>query len=296
MKFSGDIPKIVVVGSSSVDLVLTTEHHPHINETVLAIQTENFFGGKGANQAVGASRLGAQVHFVGCVGKDANGRQVLENLVNEGVNVNLVDENAEHPTGTAYVTTAHGKISIVVAPAANNFITRSDIDKAEAAIAEADIVLTQLEIPVEVVEYLFEVCKKHNTRIGLYASPAKFVKEEIAEAADFIVAKSNDLSVIFGEEGRDKVMKKLPNKLFIRDDTNSTVYFNGEEMKYYRNAPDTIAYKMGMGDAFTSGFAIALCHGNEIDDCVRFGNEVSLKVSANKGSQKGLPYLKDFSI
>lgn len=76
--------------------------------------------------------------------------------------------------------------------------------------------------------------------------------------ADFIVIKSNDLSVVFGEEGRDKVLKKLPNKLFIRDDTNSTVYFNGEEMKYYRNAPDTIAYKMGMGDAFTSGFAIAL--------------------------------------
>lgn len=296
MKFSNHIPKIVVVGSSSIDLVLTTEHHPRINETVLATQTENFFGGKGANQAVGASRLGAKVHFVGCVGKDTNGKHVLENLVNEGVNVNFVEENSDYPTGTAYVTSAHGKISIIVAPAANNFITTADIDKAEAEIAEADIVLTQLEIPVEVVEYLFEICEKHNTKIGLYASPAKFIGEDIAEKADFIVIKSNDLSVVFGEEGRDKVLKKLPNKLFIRDDTNSTVYFNGEEMKYYRNAPDTIAYKMGMGDAFTSGFAIALCHGNEIDECVRFGNEVSLKASANKGSQKGLPYLKDFSF
>lgn len=144
---------------------------------------------------------------MGCVGKDANGKHVLENLVNEGVNVNFVEETSDYPTGTAYVTSAHGKISIIVAPAANNFITTADIDKAEAEIAEADIVLTQLEIPVEVVEYLFEICKRHHTKIGLYASPAKFIGEDIAEKADFIVIKSNDLSVVFGEEGRDKVLK-----------------------------------------------------------------------------------------
>ncbi|NAW51318.1 ribokinase [Elizabethkingia argentiflava] len=295
MKFSSHTPKIVVVGSSSIDLVLTTEHHPFINETVLATQTDLFLGGKGANQAVGTSRLGAQVYLVGCVGRDANGASVLENLEGEGIDVGFVHQNSTQPTGTAYVTYAHGNISIVVVPAANNFITTTDIDKAETIIKEADLVLTQLEIPIAAVNHLFNLCEKSKTRIGLYASPAKFVPAYMIEASTFIVAKSNDLSVIFGEANDDKVLKRLPNKLFIRDGINSTLYFNGEEMKYYRKEPATTAHKMGMGDAFTSGFAIAFCHGNEIRDCVRFGNEVALKVSASRGSQTGLPYLEDFN-
>jgi ribokinase len=91
------------------------------------------------------------------------------------------------------------------------------------------------------------------------------------------VAKSNELSIIFGEESREKFLRKYPNKLFVRDDANSTIYHNGSEMKYHRNDPEDMPNKMGMGDAFTSGFSIALCHGNEIDDCVKFGNDVSLK-------------------
>ena len=77
-------------------------------------------------------------------------------------------------------------------------------------------------------------------------------------------------------------------------DRNSTTYFNGSEMKYYRNDHDSLLHKMGMGDAFTSGFAVALCHQNSVDECVRFGNDVSLKVAKDRGSQSGLPYLKDF--
>ena len=115
------------------------------------------------------------------------------------------------------------------------------------------------------------------------------------EKASFIVAKSNELSIVFGDENREQILRKYPNKLFVRDDTNSTTYFNGSEMKYYRNDHDSVLHKMGMGDAFTSGFAVALCHHNSVDDCVKFGNDVSLKVAKNRGSQSGLPYLKDFT-
>jgi ribokinase len=97
--------------------------------------------------------------------------------------------------------------------------------------------------------------------------------DEILEEVDFIVAKSNELFIIFGEEKREEVLKKYFNKVFVRDDTNSTIYFDGTEMKYYRKNKEKTVYKMGMGDAFTAGFAIALCHGNSIEDCVKFGNE-----------------------
>lgn len=296
MKLSAEQPKIIVVGSSSIDLVLNTQHHPEPNETVMAVKSETFFGGKGANQAVGTARLGASVYFIGCVGMDPLGQQVLRNLVDEEVNVGFVAEDAEHDTGTAYVTAAHGKNAIVVVPSANYALEPKHIEVADKFFHTADLVLTQLEIPMETVEYVFEKCKNYGTKFGIYASPAAKLSQELIDYSSFIVAKSNELSIVFGDIPREQILKKHSNKLFVRDDTNSTVYYNGSEMKFYRNDPEQIAHKMGMGDAFTSGFAVAYCHDNEIDDCVKFGNDVSLKVAQKRGSQTGLPYLKDFDF
>ena len=293
MNITSEQPKIIVVGSSSIDLVLSTEHLPKPNETVMAGKSESFFGGKGANQAVGTARLGASVYFIGCVGMDPFGQQILRNLVDEGVNVGYVAETEHAESGTAYVTTSGGINSIVVVPASNSLLKPKNISEAEKFFTTADLVLVQLEIPMETVEFTIQFAKKHDSKVGIYASPAKKLSQEVIENADFIVAKSNELSIVFGEDQREEILRKYPNKLFVRDDTNSTTYFNGSEMKYYRNDHDSMLHKMGMGDAFTSGFAVALCHQNSIDHCVRFGNEVSLKVAKNRGSQSGLPYLKD---
>ena len=294
MNITSEQPKIIVVGSSSIDLVLNTEYFPGPNETVIAQKSESFFGGKGANQAVATSRLGASVYFIGCVGMDPFGQQILRNLVDEGVNVGFVAETEDAATGTAYVTAAKGVNSIVVVPASNFCLTSKHVLEAEKYFSTVDMVLLQLEIPMETVETVVQLAKKNNKKIGIYASPAKKLSEDIIEDATFIVAKSNELSLVFGDEQREKILRKYPNKLFVRDDSNSTTYFNGVEMKYYRNDHDSVLHKMGMGDAFTSGFAIALCHQNSIDDCVKFGNNVSVKVAKNRGSQSGLPYLKDF--
>lgn len=296
MKVSAKQPKIIVVGSSSIDLVLNTQYHPEPNETVIAQKSETFFGGKGANQAVGTARLGANTFFIGCVGMDPYGQQILRNLVDENVNVGFVHEDLDHATGTAYVIAAHGKNAIVVVPSANYCLEPKHLESAERFFSTADLVLTQLEIPMNVVEKTYEFAKKYNKKLGIYASPAARISEEILDYASFIVAKSNELSIIFGEESREKILRKYPNKLFVRDDANSTIYHNGSEMKYHRNDPEDMPNKMGMGDAFTSGFSIALCHGNEIDDCVKFGNDVSLKVAQKRGSQTGLPKLKDFGL
>ena len=103
MNITSEQPKIIVIGSSSIDLVLNTTHPPRPNETVMAEKSESFFGGKGANQAVATSRLGASVYFIGAVGMDPFGQQILRNLVEEGVNVGYVLETEEAATGTAYV-------------------------------------------------------------------------------------------------------------------------------------------------------------------------------------------------
>ncbi|WP_042722252.1 ribokinase [Flavobacterium sp. B17] len=294
MNFSSQQPKIIVVGSSSVDLVLETEKVPCSNETVIASTSESFFGGKGANQAVGAARLGAKVHFIGCVGMDPLGQQIMRNMIGENVNIDFVFETDHDASGTAYVTTSEGSSAIVVVPAANNYLNNEHIESADKYFRTTDFILLQLEISMDVVEFTVNKAKKYGKKVGLYASPAQRLKDEIVENLDFIVVKSNELHILFGEEQREKILKKYFNKVFVRDDINSTVYFDGTEMKYCRNDKDNTIYKMGMGDAFTVGFSVALCHDNDIEDCVKFGNEVSARVSAKKGSQTGLPRISDF--
>lgn len=234
MNFSSEQPKIIVVGSSSIDLVLETDKLPSPNETVLAVNSESYFGGKGANQAVATARLGASVYFIGCVGMDPLGQQIMRNLVSESVNVGFVHETDKEATGTAYVTTSEGNAAIVVVPAANKYLNISHIDEADRYFHSSDLVLVQLEVSMEVVEYTVKKAKKYGKKVGLYASPAMRVNDAILEEVDFIVAKSNELFIIFGEEKREEVLKKYFNKVFVRDDTNSTVYFDGTEMKYYR--------------------------------------------------------------
>lgn len=294
MKFTSHQPKIIVVGSSSIDLVINTEKYPKPNETILASKTESFFGGKGANQAVGTARLGANVYFVGCVGMDPMGQQVLRHLVEEGVNVAFVGESENYPTGTAYVTASENKNAIVVVPAANHDLQRKHVDNCEKYLQTADMILLQLEIPMNIVEYTVELAKRYNIPVGIYAAPASRLCAEVIHYASFIVAKSADLSIIFGEDSQEQLMKKYPNKLFLRDNSNCTIYFDGNSINKYGETDIQIVNKMGMGDGFTSGFAIAYCHQNSIEECVKFGNEISHQVSKERGSQRSLPYLKDF--
>ena len=294
MKLSNIKPNIVVVGSSSIDLVLKTSKIPTANNTVLAESLKSFLGGKGANQAIATSRLGAQTYFISRVGMDPFGQQVLRNLNDEAVNVAYVVEDEDEDTGTAYVTASNEGNAITVVPAANYNLSPTDISEAEKYLVAADLILTQLEIPMQTVEFLFKKAEILNKKIGIYAAPASRLSEEIIQYASFIVAKSTDLEIIFGEGNREDIIKHLPNKLFVRDGANSTSYFDGKEMKYFRKNPRTEAHNMGLGDAFTSGFSIALLHGNSIEDCVKFGNDVALKAADYRGSQKGLPYLEDF--
>ena len=294
MKLSNIKPNIVVVGSSSIDLVLNTSKIPTANNTVLAESLQSFLGGKGANQAIATSRLGAQTYFISRVGMDPFGQQVLRNLNDEAVNIAYVVEDEDEDTGTAYVTASNEGNAITVVPAANYNLSPKDISEAEKYLVAADLILTQLEIPMQTVEFLFKKAEILNKKIGIYAATASRLSEEIIQYASFIVAKSTDLEIIFGEGNREDIIKHLPNKLFVRDGANSTSYFDGKEMKYFRKNPSTEAHNMGLGDAFTSGFSIALLHGNSIEDCVKFGNDVALKAADYRGSQKGLPYLEDF--
>ncbi|MBS1572325.1 MAG: ribokinase [Bacteroidetes bacterium] len=293
MKISQNQPRIIVVGSCSLDLVLNVQSIPQKNNTVIAKKVETYFGGKGANEAVAVARLGASAYLVSCVGMDPNGQQIMRNLVDENVNAGHVFETDLEPTGTAFVTSEKTGNSIVVVPSANYCLGTKHIDLVDKYFQTCDMVLLQLEIPMDVVEYTVNLAKKYNKKVGLYAAPAFLLSNKIVNLLDFIIVKNNELKTVFGEDFSDEVLKKYPNKLFIRDDNNSTTYFNGVEMKYQNSPSEDLQYRMGMGDAFTAGFAVALCHGNSIENCVDFGNTVSQFATKKCGAQDSLPYLKD---
>ena len=164
MKLSNIKPNIVVVGSSSIDLVLNTSKIPTANNTVLAESLQSFLGGKGANQAIATSRLGAQTYFISRVGMDPFGQQVLRNLNDEAVNIAYVVEDEDEDTGTAYVTASNEGNAITVVPAANYNLSPTDISEAEKYLVAADLILTQLEIPMQTVEFLFKKAEILNKR------------------------------------------------------------------------------------------------------------------------------------
>lgn len=296
MKFSSYQPKIIVIGSSSVDLILGTDHTPQPNESVMAEYSESYFGGKGANQAVAAARLGASVYFVGCVGMDPMGQQVMRHLVDEGVNVGFVYETEQMDTGTAYIIATPTESSVIVVPAANYCLDTKHIDEVSKYFETADFILIQLEVPMEVVNHTLKLAKRYGAKVGLYASPAQKLTRDIMDQASFVVMKNSDTKNGFdGLHTTEELLKSYPNKLFLREENNATIYYNGTEMVYRQHPDSNNPNKIGMGDAFTSAMAMALCHRNSIDEAVKFGNEVSSRVSKSRGAQRGLPYLKDFS-
>lgn len=285
-------PKIIVVGSCSIDLVLNTEEFPGTGETVLATRSENFFGGKGANQAVAAARLGATAYFVGAVGMDPKGQQVLRHLVEEGVNVGFVAEKESVPTGAAYVAAAGGQNTIIVVPSANHQVRPEQIDFAEKHFASCDMVLLQLEIPIAVAEKAAASALYHGKKLGIYASPGIALPQQMIDAATFIVVKQKDVPKVFGME-TEEALRRYPNKIFIREDALTIKYSDGLEVQREDGERPDPVHAMGAGDAFTAGLGVALCHGSSVANGVKFGLAVASRAAAKRGSQAGLPFLKE---
>lgn len=156
--------QITVVGSISMDLVVTADRRPQAGETILGHSFKTVPGGKGANQAVAAARLGAKVNMVGCVGDDAYGTALIENLRQNHVSVQYVEPVTHCSSGTAHITLAEGDNSIIFVKGANDFVTPDYVKKAKEAFEGSSIVLIQQEIPYETVEYVAKLCEKTRFR------------------------------------------------------------------------------------------------------------------------------------
>lgn len=281
--------KIVVIGSSSMDLVVTSDQRPGAGETVLGRSFKTVPGGKGANQAVAAARLGAEVYMIGCVGDDHYGTAILENFKQNGVDVTNVEPVTDTESGTAHIILAEGDNSIVVVKGANDSVTPHYVKKSESLIKQADMVLIQQEIPEETVEYVSELCKELDVPLLLNPAPARPLSKEVIDSASYITPNEHEAAVLFDDRSTESALKQYPNKVFITEGKNGARYFDGKKEitvpSYTVEAIDTT----GAGDTFNAALAVALAEGKSITESLQFANRAASLSVTKFGAQGGMP-------
>ncbi|MED3831861.1 ribokinase [Peribacillus frigoritolerans] len=281
--------RIAVVGSSSMDLVVTSAKRPMAGETVLGESFITVPGGKGANQAVAAARLGAEVSMVGCVGDDVYGEIILDNLKKNHVNTKYVEPVTGSASGTAHITLSEGDNSIIVVKGANDFITPEYVEKAKKVIEESDIVLVQQEIPEETVEYLADLCNMLQKRLLLNPAPARKLSEAVIQQASFLTPNEHEFEILFDGRDRTEVLTEYPNKLFITEGKNGVRYFDGHEEKVVPSFEVEAVDTTGAGDTFNASFAVAVAEGKSFDESLLFANRAASISVTKLGAQGGMP-------
>jgi len=290
------MPNILVVGSLNADLVVCTPRFPQPGETISGEDLQVIPGGKGANQAVAAARLGANVSMLGRVGKDSFGDFLLDNLEANNVDTHLVQRD-DASTGTAtIIVDSNGQNSIVLSAGANGKVSSADVE--HASFSTFDLLLLQLEIPTPTVLSATKLAKQNGVRVILNPAPAKQLPNELISLADFIIPNETELSLLTGmdvanipsaekaakvllEKGVQNVIVTLGSKgaLIVNKETNAHVD------TYQVNVVDTTA----AGDAFIGGFASVLDSSNSLADAVRYGCACGALATTKFGAQPSLP-------
>lgn len=281
--------KMTIIGSSSIDLVVTTSKRPNQGETIIGESFKTVPGGKGANQAVAAARLGAEVFMVGCVGEDNFGETIVNNFTANGVNTTYVERVTHSETGTAHITLAEGDNSIIVVKGANDYVTPDLVEKALNVISESDVVLIQQEIPKETVEYVAEICFANNVPLLLNPAPARPISKTVIEKATYLTPNESEAAILFEDKDIHEVLKEFPNKLLVTEGKNGVRYYDGiNEIvipAYSVEAVDTT----GAGDTFNAAFAVAVAEGKSMEDSIRFANRAASLSVTKFGAQGGMP-------
>ena len=286
--------KILVVGSLNMDLVVRVPHTPMPGETVLGGDFETFPGGKGANQAVAAARMGGDVTMVGRVGNDDFGDTLIECLVNNKVKTTYVIKDAEASTGIAMIAVAsNGENSIVVASGANSDVSVDDVNNARDLMRESDILLMQLECPLEAVTEAVDLAKAYDLKVVLNPAPAQQLSETLLSNVAYLTPNQKELQMLTGEEDDDKAIKKLfdwgVKNLIITLGPNGTRVVTEDMDKHLPAVEITAVDTTGAGDAFNGALAVALAEGKPLLQAVQYGMAAGALSATKRGAQPSLP-------
>lgn len=284
---------ITVVGSLSTDFVVTADKRPTIGETIFGEHFTTTFGGKGANQAVAAARLGGQVSMIGTVGSDLFGKEIVLNLKNNSIDTTFVERVTQKPSGSAHITVVDGDNSIIYIPGANDEITKEQINLAQSHLESSDVVIIQNETPLDIIEQVIQTCFEKGIKTIYNPAPAKKIDQALIDQVTYFTPNESEFTLLFPTLTLSEGMAKYPNKLIVTMGSKG-VYFNDGEKEVhvdsYKVAPiDTT----GAGDTFNGAFGVALTSGLDMVSSIRFGNLAAALSIQKFGAQTGMPTLNE---
>ena len=297
------LPKIVVVGSINMDLVVRTAVMPTPGQTVMGHSLATIPGGKGANQAIAAVRCGAEVEIIGRLGHDDFGQRLLLKLQTSGVHTNGILVSESVSTGTAMIMVDdNGENTICIAPGANGLLTAEDIDCQSGIIANADVVLIQLEIPQDTAAYVLHIAKHHNVPVILNPAPAPEKINPALFDADIIIANQDETARLTGEPANDIHTAKMAGSALLARGAKVVIVTLGrrgalsltaEQMFHIPPFPAKVVDTTGAGDAFCGAFAAAYARKDNIYDASRFAAAAGALACGKFGAQPSMPRLRD---
>lgn len=298
--------KIVVVGSSNVDLIMKMDHLPEKGETVTDAVFMQVYGGKGANQAVAAARAGGKVAFVNCVGEDAYTPQMVQNYNNDGIDIRFVFKEENIASGHALIMIDQtGENIISVAPGANNLLTPSKIDKALSIINEAAMIVMQYEIPEETIKYVIDLANQKNIPVLWNVAPARPFDFSYIPKVNILVLNEVEAGFLTempvenetdAEKAAEKLVAKGVEKVIITLGSQGALVVTKNEKvsvaSYKVNAVDTTA----AGDTFCGAFAVALVEGKSLKDSLQFASAAAAISVTRMGAQPSAPKREEIDL
>ncbi len=297
--------KIIVIGSSNTDMVVKTKKFPAPGETILGGEFFMFSGGKGANQAVAAARMGGEVTFICKTGDDIFGNRSLEIFKKEGINTSFAGTHSEKASGVALILVdSKGENQIVVAPGANNTLTDQDIQSAEKEIESAEIILMQLEIPISSVVFAAKLASQHKKKFVLNPAPAAQLPSELYKHLFLITPNETEAEILTGIKVEDTLSaRKAADKLLGYGVQNVIItlgaagaYFENKERELSIKAPvakavDTTA----AGDVFNGVLVVELTKGKNWEDAISIACKAASISVTRMGAQSSMPYLVELT-
>ena len=299
-------PKIVVIGSCNTDMVVKAGRLPVPGETVLGGTFYMNPGGKGANQAIAAARLGAEVTLISKIGYDLFGLQALEIYRSEKINTEFIFTDQKSPSGVALISVdSYGENSIIVAPGASRSLLTEDIDKAKSTLEEADIILMQLEVPIETVEYAATIAKSYGKKVILNPAPVSVLSNSFLSCVHTILPNRIEAEMLSGIKVIDEESAWRAAKAIGEKGIENVVITLGKDGAYVKEKEE---YTMipakevetidttGAGDVFCGAFSVYLSENHTLTESVEFANTAAALAVTRMGAQSAIPYKREIAL